>query len=318
VRPNYSVSPLEGIQKRADGQMQVNYALGCSMEGEDKEKDTPQARAGLIKEAAELAAKSDVALVFAGYDRNLERESVDRTLELPAGQDDLILSVSKANKKTVVVLNAGGPVLMGRWINQVPTVVVAWYLGQETGNAIADVLFGDVNPSGKLPVTFLRRWEDSSAYGNYPGKHGEVSYAEGLYVGYRYFDKKNIAPLFSFGHGLSYTTFEYSGLKASANEVSFTLKNTGKVAGAEVAQVYVGLPAAADEPPKRLVAYAKVQFAPGESRVVTLKLDPKQLSIFNSEKNGWELVPGQYQVFVGASSRDIRLKGTFEPVERPL
>jgi beta-glucosidase len=312
VRPKYSVRPLEGIQKRAGGAVQVSYALGCRMEGEDKEKDTPQARAAAIKEAVELASKSDMALIFAGYDRNLERESADRTLGLPAGQDDLIAAVAKANQRTVVVVNSGGPVLMNRWIEQVPAIVAAWYPGQEAGSAIADVLFGDANFSGKLPVTFLRRWEDSPAYGNYPGKNGEVAYAEGIYVGYRHFDKKNIAPLFPFGHGLSYTSFEYSGLKAAPGEVSFTIKNTGKVVGAEVAQVYAGLPAAANEPPQRLVAHAKGQLAPGESKAVTLKIDPQRLSVFNTAKDGWETVPGQYQVLVGASSRDIRLKGAFE------
>ena len=140
------------------------------------------------------------------------------TLDLPAGQDELIQAVAKANKNTIVVINAGGPVLMGKWIEQVPAVLHMWYGGQEGGNAIASILFGDANPSGKLPVSFVKRWEDSPAYGHYPGENLQVEYAEGIYVGYRYFDTRNVEPLFPFGYGLSYTKFAYSDLKVSPSK----------------------------------------------------------------------------------------------------
>ena len=188
------------------------------------------------------------------------------TLDLPAGQDALIQAVTKANKNTVVVINSGGPVLMNRWLNQTPSVLMAWYLGQETGNAIAGILFGNVNPSGKLPVTFLRRWEDSPAYGTYPEDNGVAVYNEGIYVGYRYFDTKSIEPLFPFGHGLSYTTFEYSNLQVTPQkaapgagiQVSLSVSNSGSRAGAEVVQLYVrDIESSLDRPVKGIERLSK-------------------------------------------------------------
>ena len=220
VTPKYSIAPLQGIRDRAGQRIQVSYALGAAMEGEDPNKDpgkdTAGAREQLINEAVSAAAKADAAIVVVGRSPKLESEGFDiKSLDLPAGQDDLIEAVAKANKHTVVVINAGGPVLMSKWIEQVPAIVDMWYGGQEGGNAIADVLFGDADPSGKLPVTFVKEWKDSPAYGHYPGENLQVDYAEGIYVGYRYFDKQKIEPLFPFGYGLSYTKFEYSDLKIS-------------------------------------------------------------------------------------------------------
>ena len=241
VRPVYAASPLDGIRLRAGTRFKVGYALGCAMEGEET-KGSPSS-ADLIQEATSLAATSDVAVVFVGHSLRIESEGFDRkSLELPAGQDELIEAIAKTNKNTVVVLNVGAPVLMGRWIDQVPAVVNAWFGGEEMGNAIADVLFGDVNPSGKLPITLLKEWKDSPAYGRYPGENGKVGYDEGLYVGYRHFDKHNIEPQFPFGHGLSYTMFTYSDLKVSPGEpaqVSLNLRNSGTREGAEVVQLYV-------------------------------------------------------------------------------
>ncbi len=318
VSPKYAVSPLDGIRERAGGKFQVGYALGVTMEGEDQDKDN----AALIKEAAALAAKSDVAVVFVGNSAKLESESVDRkTLSLPAGQEELIQAVAAANKNTVVVLIAGSPVLMDGWVGRVPALLTAWYPGQEGGHAIADILFGDANPSGKLPMTFLKEWKDSPAYGHYPGENGVVEYAEGIYVGYRHFDKHNIEPLFPFGHGLSYTTFGYSDLKVSpqragvgqAVEVSLAVRNTGAREGAEVVQLYLkDLHSSVDRPVKELKGFRRVVLKPGETRTVSFTLDRSAMSYYSTARHDWVAEPGTFEVQVGASSRDTRLSGKFE------
>ncbi len=314
-------SPLDGIKERAGSQYQIGYVLGCSMEGEDKVKETATARAALIQEAVALAQKSDVAVIFAGYSPDTEQEMYDRNLELPAGQDDLILAVAKANKNTVVVLNSGGPVLVGRWIGQVPALLEAWYPGQAVGPAVAAILFGDANPSGKLPVTFLQRWTDSPAYANYPGKNLTVEYAEGIYVGYRHFDKKNIAPAFPFGHGLSYSTFAYSDLqlkprKVAAGqpvEVSLNVRNTGSREGAEVVQLYLrDVKSSVDRPVRELKAFRRVVLKPGETQAVSLSLGPAAMAFYDEGKKDWVAEPGAFEVQAGSSSRDIRLRGVFE------
>ncbi len=315
------ISPLDAIKQRAGKQLEVRYALGCSMEGEDTTKETPAARAELIKEAVDAASKSQAAIIFAGYSIDTEQESADRKLELPAGQDELIQAVAAANKRTVVVLNSGGPVLMGRWIGRVPTVLTAWFPGQEGGPAMATILFGDASPSGKLPVTFLREWKDSAAYGNYPGSNLEVDYAEGIYVGYRHFDKRNIEPLFPFGHGLSYTTFAYSDLKIGSPkvaagkpaEVSLNVRNMGSQEAAEVVQLYVrDVQSSVDRPVRELKAFRRVNLAPGASQAVSFSLDRSALSFYDEKKQSWVAEPGTFEVQIGASSRDIRLKGSFE------
>jgi beta-glucosidase len=304
----YVVSPLQGITQRglANGD-KVVYADGS-----------------VTADAVAAAAAADVALVFVN---DAEGEGTDRSsLKLqggtcsllactysPVDQDNLVASVAAANPRTVVVLDTGGPVLMP-WVNQVPAIVEAWYPGIEDGNAIASVLFGDVNPSGKLPQTFPKSQSDlpTQTPEQYPGVDGHAVYSEGLNVGYHWYDAKGIAPLFAFGHGLSYTSFSYSGLsvkKLTGGNVSvtFTLKNTGLRAGAEVAQVYVGDPPASGEPPKQLKGYRKVFLQPGESSVVTLTLDPRAFAYWN---NGWLVGGGTYTILVGSSSRDIRLQGT--------
>jgi beta-glucosidase len=322
VRPLYAVSPLDGIRLRAGTRFKIGSAIGCAMEGEDTEKTTPEARADLLKEATSLAATSDVAIVFVGDSSRIESEGFDRkSLELPTGQDDLIEAIAKTNKNTVVVMNVGAPVLMGRWIDQVPAVLNAWFAGEEAGNAIADVLFGDVNPSGKLPVTFIKEWKDSSAFGRYPGENGVVEYDEGLYVGYRHFDKGGIEPLFPFGYGLSYTTFEYSDLKLSpekvapnqSERVSLNVHNTGSREGAEVVQVYVhDVQSSVDRPVKELKAFRRVVLKPGETQSVSFTLDKGAMAFYDPVKKDWVAEPGTFEVLVGASSRDIRLKATFE------
>jgi beta-glucosidase len=230
------------------------------------------------------------------------------TLSLPDNQDALVSAVAAANPHTIVVVESGGPVSMP-WAGSVQGVLEAWYPGIGGAQALAAILFGDVNPSAKLPVTFAKTEADLP----HPAVPGidlkpanrpppfDVPYTEGLKVGYKWFEAEHKQPLFPFGYGLSYTTFAYSALKAEAGArtISFSVKNTGKRAGTEVAQAYVMLPSAAGEPFKRLVAWERVTLKAGESKTVTLPVDPLYLSIFNVEKDGWELAPGDYQVFAG-------------------
>jgi beta-glucosidase len=206
------------------------------------------------------------------------------------------------------------------WVEQVAAIVQAYYPGMENGNAVAAVLLGKVNPSGKLPVTFPVRLEDSPAYINasYPGCR-EVNYGEGIFVGYRYYDKRDVTPLFPFGHGLSYTSFTYSGLKVAKKvksgnmvEVSLTVTNTGKLAGKEVVQLYVSdLSCSLPRPPKELKGFVKVALEPGEAKTVTFTLDERALSFYDPHKKAWVAEPGEFEVLVGSSSRDIRVKAKF-------
>ncbi len=225
------------------------------------------------------------------------------------------------NPNTAVVLCSGAMIDMNAWVDSVKALVQVWFPGQEGGAAIADILFGDVNPSGKLPTTFARKWEDCPAYGRFPGETGRVEYSEGLYVGYRYFDQYGIEPLFPFGHGLSYTTFEYGNLKVSPSRIGadgrvsvrLSVRNTGPVAGAEVVQVYVSdTESSVDRPKKELKAFRKVRLVPGQSRVIDFSLDRDALSFWDPVSKGWKAEPGRFKVLVGSSSRDIRLEGEFE------
>jgi beta-glucosidase len=321
VRAKYAVTPLDGIKEAAGAGAQVTYALGVAMQGEDATKD-PHAEQD---EAVALAAKSDVAVVVVGYSYKLEGEGHDRpSMDLPAGQDELIKAVAAVNKKTIVVVVAGAPVTMTPWIHDVPAVLYAWYGGQEAGHAVGDLLFGVAVPSAKLPITYPARIEDSTAYGHYPGENLHVTYAEGLYVGYRGFDKRKVEPLFPFGFGLSYTTFEYSGLKVSQPtvkkggtvEVSLQVRNSGSRAGAEVIQLYVhDVEASVDRPEKELKGFRRVTLQPGQTDTVSFTLDQSALSFFDPGKKAWVAEPGAFEVLVGASSRDIRLRGGFSLVE---
>jgi beta-glucosidase len=274
--------------------------------------------------AAALAAKSDVAIVFA-YEWMSEGTDLPN-LSLPENQDGLIAQVAAANPRTVVVLETGTAVLMP-WLDKVGGVLEAWYAGSKGADAVANVLFGNVNPSAKLPMTFPRSEADLPHPELVkPPDGGEdagakvkpedakpiftVHYTEGLEVGYKWYDAKNKLVLFPFGYGLSYTTYEYSELKVKGGKeptVSFTVKNSGARAGAEVAQVYVALPAAAAEPPKRLAAFSKVQLNPGESRELSLPINPRELSIYDETTSGWKQVPGSYTFMVGGSSKDLPL-----------
>ncbi len=319
VRPRYSVTPVDGIRARARSAMEITYAQGVSMEGEDPSQDTSQARADLLTEAVDVASHADAVVVVVGRYSKLEGEGFDvKTMDLPAGQDDLIEAVEKANPHTIVVLNTGDPVTMTRWIDKTPALLDMWYGGQEGGHALANILFGDANPSGKLPVSLPKKFEDSPAYGHYPGENLHVDYAEGLYVGYRYYDTKHVEPQFPFGFGLSYTSFEYSNLKQQEIELpdgnlrwdyTVDVRNTGSRLGAEVVQLYVhDGHAKIDRPEHELKAFRRVELKPGESQTVQFTLDRAALSYWSPSTRAWTADPGQFEIQIGASSRDIRLR----------
>ncbi len=262
-------------------------------------------------------AHASVAVVFAGL---YEREGRDLSnINLSPADNKLIEAVSRANPDTVVVLNTGSAVTMP-WLDSVKAVVEAWYPGQEDGNSIADILFGKVDPSGKLPVTFPVGLADvpASTPAQWPGVGGTVQYSEGLLVGYRWYDAKGIAPLFPFGFGLSYTTFSFSDLSvtpatlASGGTATVTadLTNTGAVSGADTVQAYVGDPASAGEPPEQLKGFDKVTLAPGQTAKVSIPLGPQSFSVWDSTDQAWEEEPGQYRIMVGDSSANLPLGAT--------
>jgi beta-glucosidase len=278
----------------------------------ESEKDDRLAR------AVALAQRSDVVIVCAGMPTGYDSEGHDRPdMALPGPQAELIRAVAEANENTVVVLNCGAPVELP-WIDAVPALVLAYYPGQEGGNALARVLMGDVNPSGKLSVTYPERYADNPTTVNYPGGR-EVRYGEGIFVGYRYYDQKDVEPLLPFGFGLSYTTFEYSDLQVpevvrpgEPVEVSVTVTNTGERVGKEVVQLYVADTASSlARPPKELKGFEKVALDPGQSKVVTFTLDQRALSFYDPAQKRWVAEPGAFEVLVGSSSRDIRVKSAF-------
>ncbi|KAI1497186.1 glycosyl hydrolase family 3 N terminal domain-containing protein [Biscogniauxia marginata] len=270
-----------------------------------------------LQQAVDAAKGADVAVVIVGLDAEWESEGYDRqTLDLPSdgSQDRLVEAVLEANPRTVVVNQSGSPVTMP-WADKVPAIIQAWYQGQEAGNALADVLFGLQNPSGKLPSTFPRRLEDTPAYHNWPGENLRVLYGEGLFVGYKHYDRAGIAPLFPFGHGLSYTTFEYGRpslsrrvLTASAPvHLVMAVTNTGPVAGAETVQLYVrDERAALPRPEKELVAFEKVFLEPDETRHITVSLDRYAVGYYDGSLPAWIAEEGTFTVLVGSSSSDIR------------
>jgi beta-glucosidase len=302
VIPLYSVSPADGIEKRAGSMAKVQVSDG---------KD--------IRKAISLAASADVAIVMVG---DYETEGKDHPITLDGNQDELIQAVAAANPHTIVVLKSGSAVLMP-WVDKVPAILEAWYPGEEDGNAVAAVLFGDVNPSGKLPMTFPKQLDDLPANtpSQYPGVNGVASYSEGIFVGYRHYDEEHIQPLFPFGYGLSYTTFGFSDLAITPKTakdnskltvtVDFNVTNTGKRAGEEVAQLYVGLPSAKHipQPPEQLKRFAKVLLQPGETHHIHFELDERALACWNERTHKWVVLPGAYHIMAGPSSRHLPLQG---------
>jgi beta-glucosidase len=272
------------------------------------------------KNALAQAAKADVVVIAAGYDNNSEGEGGDRTFDLPVGQDELIREISAANKKTIVAVTSGGNVDSSGWIDRVPAYLEAWYGGEQGGTAMGEVLFGAVNPSGHLPATFERKAEDNPAFANYypEGDSKRVEYKEGVFVGYRGYEKNGTKPLFPFGYGLSYTTFKFSNLKvapaggAGAHcTVSFDVTNTGKREGATVAQVYVAdTHASVPRPPKELKGFQRVSLKAGETRKVSVTLDGRSFAYYDVAAKKWTVAPGEFGILVGDSSEDVPLKGS--------
>ena len=281
-----------------------------------------RAEAYIGRETKALAAKADAVVICVGFDPKTEGEGFDRTFQLPGGQDELIQQISAVNKNTIVVLTAGGSVDMTQWIDNVAAVLHAWYPGQEGGTALAQILFGDYSPSGKLPASFERRQQDNPTFHSYYPEKGEkrVQYSEGVFLGYRHFDRSETKPLFAFGYGLSYTTFAYSKLEVTPQTgnlsqpvtVSFDVKNTGNRAAAEVAELYVGdSHASVPRPVKELKAFAKVNLKPGETKRVTLTLDRRAFSFYDVKTKDWIAEPGDFTILVGSSSDNIQLRSKF-------
>ncbi len=277
--------------------------------------------------SVEAAAKADAVLVFLGFNPALEGEAFDRSFALPDGQEDLLNRILAVNKNTIVVLTAGGNVDVTRWIDRVPAVLHTWYPGQEGGTALARIVFGQFNPSGKLPVTFEKRWEDNPVFRSYypePDEH-RVVYKEGVFLGYRHFDQSDTKPMFPFGFGLSYTTFAFSNLEVSPDTtdlssqitVSFDIRNTGAIAGAEVAQVYVGdAHSPVPRPVKELKGFQRVELNPGETKRATVSLDRRAFSYFDVSSNSWKAQPGLFSILVGDSSADPLLQGELRFVDK--
>ena len=262
---------------------------------------------------------ADAVVVCVGFNVMLEGEGADRTYELPNDQPELIRRAAALNPRTIVVVNSGGVVATADWIGKVPALVQAWYPGQEGGRAVAEVLVGAVNPSGKLPISYEKRREDSPSYGHYPGSGGKVDYAEGILVGYRWFDTKGVAPLYPFGYGLSYTTFHYEKLHIEPAQdghwsVTFDVTNNGSQNGDEVSEVYVSPPVSskAGRPVRELRGFSREHLATDQTMTVTVVLDRHAFSYYDEAKKDWVVEPGSYTVEVGSSSRDIILSGAVD------
>ncbi len=330
IKAPFEITALEGISNYLGTGVKIIYAQGyippAGRGRRDRGDATSQpaaANLNLIAEAVAAAKSADAVIFVGGLNHNggYDTEGSDRkNLKLPGGQDGLLEKLVKANPKTVVVFMGGGAVEMGPWLAKTPALLYAWYPGLEGGNALTRVLFGDVNPSGKLPCTFPKQLADSPAHAlhAYPGTNGTVTYVEGLLVGYRWFDTKKIEPLFPFGYGLSYTTFKYSDLKITPDKdpqsasvtVEFELANTGARAGAEAAQIYVQpVKPGVTRPLKELKSFAKVFLQPGEKRMISVRLDRGAFAYYDPDKKGWVAEKGDYKILVGGSSRDIDLHG---------
>lgn len=322
LKVKYEISPLQGIENYFSPASQVTYAEGYS-------SVPTQNRHALLLEAVDAARKADVVIFVGGLNKNENQdcEGADRrSLNLPYGQDELIGELARVNRNLVAVIISGNAVAMP-WVNEVPAIVEAWYGGTEAGNAIASVLAGEVNPSGKLPFTFPVRLEDNPAIAldAYPGDGKQVEYKEGIFVGYRWNDRERIKPLFCFGHGLSYTTFEYGKVTAEGRQmgpdgtitVSVPVKNTGSRAGAEIVQLYVSdLKSSLPRPVKELKGFRKITLQPGQEQTVSFTIDRKALSFYDDTKQDWVAEPGTFEALVGASVCDIRGKAAFELTAR--
>jgi beta-glucosidase len=269
--------------------------------------------------AKTLASKADAVVIAAGFDSESESEGSDRTFALPFGQDELIKEISALNNSTIVTVTSGGNVEATSWIDRVPAYLELWYPGEAGGTALAEALFGAVNPSGRLPATFERRWEDNPTFANYypEGDTMRIDYKEGVFVGYRGYERSGVRPLFPFGFGLSYTTFKYSNLAVTPTNdgdalysVSFDVTNTGEHEGADVAQLYIADGhAKIERPAKELKGFKKTNLKPGETQHVSIPLDARAFAYFDPSAKRWTIAPGNFEVLLGRSSDEIVLKG---------
>lgn len=331
VKAPFEISALEGISNRAPN-VKIIYAQGYNpptgrgrRDRGDEISFTTTNDSKLMREAVAAAKNAEAVIYVGGLNHNggYDTEGSDRhDLKLPGGQDELLGKIIAANPKTVVVFMGGGAVEMGSWLNKVPALLYAWYPGMEGGNALARVLFGDVDASGRLPCTFPKQLSDSPAHAlnAYPGTNGTVNYVEGLLVGYRWFDTKKIEPLFPFGYGLSYTTFKYSNLKLTPDKdaenpavtVEFEITNTGQRAGREVAQIYIqDSESSLPRPLQELKGFQKVALEPGQTQKISVYLDRSAFAFYQSDRKGWLAEKGAFKILVGSSSRDLHLKGNW-------
>ena len=311
VKPTRLDKVLDVILQEYGNDFQIQFAQGYRLE-DDRD-------GSFIEEAKQLAAQSDMALVFAGLPLHYESEGIDRTfMDMPVAQNQLISEIASVQQNTVVVLTNGSAITMP-WIDEVAGVLETWLGGQAGAGGAADVLFGKVNPSGKLAETFPVKLEDTPAFFNFPGEEGNVQYGERIFVGYRYYDKKKIEPLFPFGYGLSYTRFEYSDLKVSSKtfsdkdeiNIQLKVKNAGPVKGKEIIQFYVSdTKCTLQRPEKELKKFVKIGLAPGEGKTVSFTLNARDFSYFDSKRNTWIAESGEFVLSAGSSSRDIRLTET--------
>jgi beta-glucosidase len=335
LKAKYEISPLEGLKKRIGTQAEIVYARGYvgdtsnNYNGVASGQDLTEKRSAevLLAEAVKVAKDADVVIFFGGLNKSdyQDSEGNDRkTLGLPYNQDKVVSELIKVNKKLVFVNISGNAVAMP-WVKEVPSIVQGWFLGTEAGTALAEVFVGDVNPSGKLTFTFPVKLEDNSAHsaGEFPG-NGEVTYKEGIFVGYRWAEKQKIKPLFSFGHGLSYTTFEYGKVTAdkqkmsSSDKITFnvSVKNKGSRDGAETVQLYItDIKSSLPRPVKELKGFEKVFLKAGEEKTVSITVDKTALSFFDDKKHAWVAEPGDFEALIGASSSDIRSKIKFALVD---
>jgi beta-glucosidase len=303
INPTKLENALDEIQTLTGAE--VPFAAGYANDG--------SATPGQVDEAVAVASRADTVLLFLGVPAEQESEGFDRhDIELPAAQLALLEALLEACARVVVVLSNGGVVRLSAFADRVPAILEGWLLGQAGGGAVADVLYGVVNPSGRLAETIPLRLEDTAAALNFPGEHGHVRYGEGLFVGYRWYDSRDIDVSYAFGHGLSYTTFEYADASVSSDAAGLTVRvsvtNTGERSGAEIVQAYVGLPdSSVSRAPRELKGFAKVDLAAGESRVVEILIRLQDLAYWDTRVSGWVVEGGAYTVALGSSSRDIRL-----------
>ncbi len=334
IKTKYEITPLEGLKTKLKDKIDITFAPGykttTTFDWQDGVVDTSEHAAAyktaMKDEAVKIAREAEVVIMFVGLNHHFDNESRDReNMLLPYGQDELIKEVLKVNKNTIIFSIGGSPIDMSEWVDKTPAILQGWYAGSEAGNVFADIIFGDVNPSGKLTFTFPKKLEDSPAHkiGEYPGENSTVNYNEGIFVGYRYFDSFDIEPQFAFGHGLSYTNFGYKIVELDKTsmrsgdelEVSVVLENNGKLNGSEVVQLYIeDLSASVKRPTKELKKFSKVNINAGASQKVIFKINEKMLSFYDVTSKKWKSEQGKFKIHIGSASDDIRLTAEFELV----